>query len=53
MAALDTAVEQTLAGAQSPQEALDAAAAEWKKITAELGVEAQRQAYRNSLGLEP
>ncbi len=53
MAALDVAVEQALAAKQSPAEALQAAAAEWTKITEQLGLEAQRKAYRKSLALEP
>jgi multiple sugar transport system substrate-binding protein len=53
LAALDTAVEQALGGQKSAADALAAAAVEWRQITEELGLEAQRQAYRQSLGLEP
>jgi multiple sugar transport system substrate-binding protein len=53
MAALDAAVREAVRGDKSPAEALAAAAAEWKRITEELGVDAQRKAYRLSLGLEP
>ncbi|MGD9721349.1 MAG: extracellular solute-binding protein [Pirellulales bacterium] len=52
LAALDAAVEAALAGT-SASDALGAAAAEWSKITEELGRDAQRKAYRASLGLEP
>jgi multiple sugar transport system substrate-binding protein len=53
LAALDAAVAQALGGEASPKEALATAAAQWNQITDELGRDAQRQAYRNSLGLEP
>jgi ABC-type glycerol-3-phosphate transport system substrate-binding protein len=53
LAALDRAVEQAISGAQSPAAALTEAAESWKRITAELGREAQQRAYRQSLLLEP
>ncbi len=53
LAALDQAVEQVLSAQKSPAEALAAAAAQWSTITQELGPDAQRKAYRKSLGLEP
>ncbi len=53
MAALDEAVAAALAGSTTPEAALQEAAARWQSITAELGLDAQRKAYRNSLGLEP
>lgn len=53
LAALDAAVAQAVGGQKSPAEALEGAAAEWSAITTELGLEAQRKAYRQSLGLEP
>lgn len=49
MAALDEAVQAAVAGKQSPQQALDQAAAKWKEITAGRGVEQQREEYRRSL----
>jgi multiple sugar transport system substrate-binding protein len=49
--ALDEAVHQAVQGDETPQEALRQAAARWQEITEDLGREAQRQAYRNSLGL--
>lgn len=52
LAALDEAVRQTLAGQQTPAEALAKAADAWRAITAELGLERQRAAYQRSLGLE-
>lgn len=52
LAALDEAVEAALGGTP-PAEALSKAAEEWTKITEDLGRDAQRKAYRNSLGLEP
>ncbi len=51
LAALNAAVRQAVAGEASSQEALDRAAEEWGKITAELGVDAQRAAYHRDLGL--
>jgi multiple sugar transport system substrate-binding protein len=51
LAALDEAVRRAVQGEAAPQEALSQAAAEWRKITDELGVEAQRRAYRRSLGI--
>ncbi len=53
LAALDSAVAQVLGGEASPIVALADAAAAWNQITDELGRDAQRQAYRKSLGLEP
>ena len=41
----------TLAGKAGPAEALEAAAAQFRTITAELGVDRQRAAYQQSLGL--
>ncbi|HVX64697.1 MAG TPA: extracellular solute-binding protein [Pirellulales bacterium] len=51
LAALDEAVHQVVSGQASSQEALDAAAEAWRKITDELGLEAQRSAYHRDLGL--
>lgn len=51
LAALDAAVRNVVAGRASSQEALAAAAEEWTKITAELGLESQRTAYHRDLGL--
>jgi multiple sugar transport system substrate-binding protein len=52
MGALEAAVADSLAGQKSPGDALGHCADEWRKITAELGVESQAAAYRCSLGLE-
>jgi len=52
LAALDDAVRRSALGEAEPQAALDAAADRWRAITAELGLERQRSAYRHSLGLE-
>jgi ABC-type glycerol-3-phosphate transport system substrate-binding protein len=52
LAALDDAVGQALRGEQSPEQALAAAAEKWREITKRLGLEAQKQAYIRSLGLE-
>ncbi|HEX5446192.1 MAG TPA: extracellular solute-binding protein [Pirellulales bacterium] len=49
--ALDQAVAQAVRDETTSQAALDAAAAAWAEITAELGLERQRTAYRRSLGL--
>jgi multiple sugar transport system substrate-binding protein len=53
LAALDKAVGQATSGSQTAEAALAEAAESWKKITAELGLESQRKAYRQSLLLEP
>jgi multiple sugar transport system substrate-binding protein len=53
LAALETAVEQATSGQRSPSEALQQAATEWSQITDALGLDAQRDAYRKSLNLEP
>ncbi len=53
LAALDTAVAQAVRGEKSPADALKQAASEWSTITQRLGHNAQRKAYRKSLGLEP
>lgn len=50
LAALDEAVQAVLDGAD-PQEALDAAADQWRRITARFGLESQRKAYRAALAL--
>ena len=51
LAALDDAVEQTVAGDRSAAEALQQAADRWREITQRLGLESQKKAYRRSLGL--
>jgi multiple sugar transport system substrate-binding protein len=51
--ALDNAVARALSGEVSPADALGAAADRWTEITAQRGVQLQRKAYRESLGLEP
>ncbi len=52
MAELDRAVYHVLRGDMEVQQALDATAAAWRKITEELGTDQQAQAYRHSLGLD-
>ncbi len=52
LAALDTAVRAAVKKEQSPQDALNGAAEEWKQITEKLGVDKQKAAYRASLGLK-
>lgn len=52
LAALDTAVQQAVRGEKKPDEALHAAARRWREITDQLGKEAQKGAYWQSLGLE-
>lgn len=51
LAAIDAAVREAFNGKASSEAALESAANEWRQITAELGLEAQRTAYRRSLGL--
>ena len=48
-AALDAAVERASEQGQDPQQSLSLAADEWRKITAELGTQAQRAALSHSL----
>ena len=50
--ALDDAVLLALRGQIPANEALAGAAAEWAKITESIGVNAQRKAYRQNVGLE-
>jgi multiple sugar transport system substrate-binding protein len=51
MAVLDAAVREAVRGEKSPAAALAGAAQAWRQITGELQLEAQRQAYQQSLGL--
>ena len=53
LAALDQAVAAAVRGDQSPAAALAEAARQWHEITKELGLENQKAAYLQSLGLEP
>jgi multiple sugar transport system substrate-binding protein len=48
-AALNQAVRAAVSGEKTSQQALDAAAEQWKQITARYGVQKQRDAYRRSL----
>lgn len=52
MAALDRAVVAAFAGEASPHDALATAAEKWRELTAKLGADEQRRAYRASVGLE-
>ena len=52
LAALDKAVQATIAGEKTAAEALKDAAKQWADITEKRGVESQRKAYRHCLGLE-
>ncbi len=52
LSALDTAVHDAVTGAKTPAEALKIAAARWREITGQYGVESQKSAYKNSLGLQ-
>jgi multiple sugar transport system substrate-binding protein len=52
LSALDEAVRAAAGGKQTSEAALEQAADAWRKITAELGMEKQRAAYRRSLGLQ-
>ncbi len=51
MRALDRGVQSAVRGDQSAAEALQAVTREWQQITDQLGRDAQRDAYRLSLGL--
>ena len=50
---LEIELSKALAGEVEPQEALDAIAAEWDKLTDEFGRDIQLAAYRASMGLPP
>lgn len=52
LAALDEAVTLAIRGDKSSLDALLQADKKWREITARLGVDRQRAAYRHSLGLE-
>ncbi len=53
LAALDDAVAAAVSGQSSSADALAKAAEAWTQITDQFGLDAQRKAYRSSLGLEP
>jgi multiple sugar transport system substrate-binding protein len=50
LAALDAAVAAACTGERTPEEALQEAAAAWRKVTEELGIDRQREAYQQGLG---
>ncbi len=50
--AMDVGVSEALSGQKSPKAALDGVAAEWEKITGELGRNKQLNIYRQSLKLQ-
>jgi multiple sugar transport system substrate-binding protein len=50
--ALEIAVQQTLTGQLSPQQALDDVAEQWEAITERLGRDSQKEAYRLTLDLK-
>lgn len=50
---LEIELSRALAGQVEPQEALDAIAEEWDRLTEEFGRDAQLAAYRASVGLPP
>lgn len=52
MSSMATGVAAALAGEQSPQDALDGVAAEWKEITERVGKDAVQSAYRAVVKLE-
>jgi multiple sugar transport system substrate-binding protein len=52
LAALDAAVASAVRGQKAPLDALLQADKKWREITARLGLDRQRAAYRHSLGLE-
>lgn len=52
LAALDRAVRRCRREGITATAALAEASATWREITAELGIDAQRQAYRRSIGLK-
>lgn len=52
LAALDTAVQKAVRGEKTSADALREAAARWREITNQHGLDAQRSAYWQSLGLD-
>jgi ABC-type glycerol-3-phosphate transport system substrate-binding protein len=52
LAALDVAVRQVVVEGDTPRKALRQAAAKWRELNEELGVEKQRAAYRRSVGAD-
>ena len=52
MSVLDEAVQRAVRGEATPEEALRLAADEWRRISADLGIESQSRAYRRSIGLD-
>ena len=52
MATLDEAVRSAATGKSFPADALRTAAARWREITARLGIQRQRTAYRQGLGVD-
>jgi ABC-type glycerol-3-phosphate transport system substrate-binding protein len=52
LAALDQSVAAAVRGQKAPLDALLQADKQWREITARLGLDRQRAAYRHSLGLE-
>jgi len=52
LAALDQAVLAAVRGESEPAEALERAAEKWRAVTAQLGPDRQKQAYRRCLGLD-
>ena len=52
LSVLDEAVRAVVRGDRSVEQALGEAAAQWRKITNRHGLEQQRRAYNNSLGLD-
>lgn len=53
LAALDNAVRKAVSGEATPEQALVRAAAAWRRITAQLGLEKQRDAYQHSVEYLP
>ncbi|NLX98591.1 MAG: extracellular solute-binding protein [Rhodopirellula sp.] len=52
LAALDDAVHRAVRGEVTASKSLEETAIQWREITERLGVEPQRKAYGNSLGLD-
>jgi len=53
LAALDDAVRKAVGGEATPEQALVRAAAAWRRITAQLGLDKQREAYQHSVEYLP
>lgn len=50
---LDVRLGQAMTGQMTPQEAMDAVAAEWAEVNEDFGIESQLEVYQQAIGYEP